>query len=215
MRSRSQRVSPEENDLEKGLKMLSDTLEEGLRSYEIGEKVRALRLKKQMALVELGRHTGLSAGLLSKIERSNIYPPLPTLLRIALVFGVGLDYFFRDDAARQAPAVVRRSERQRFPDTPESETVSYFFESLDFSANERKLNAYLADFQPVDADAAAVHVHEGVEFLHVLGGRLALTVGRRDYELEEGDSVYFEASVPHSYRRLGRHQCTAIVVTTA
>ena len=52
--------------------MLSTTLEEGLRNYEIGEKVRALRLRKKMALVELGKHTGLSAALLSKIERSNI-----------------------------------------------------------------------------------------------------------------------------------------------
>lgn len=194
--------------------MLSETLEEGLRGYEIGEKVRALRLKKQMALVELGRHTGLSAALLSKIERSNIFPPLPTLLRIALVFGVGLDYFFRDDAARQAPTVVRRGERQRFPDTPEG-TVSYFFESLNFNANERKLNAYLADFQPAANDAAPQHVHNGVEFLHVLAGRLGIEVGRREFTLEEGDSIYFEASVPHSYRRLGRNRCTAMVVTTA
>lgn len=194
--------------------MLSDTLEEGLRSYEIGEKVRALRLKKKMALVELGRHTGLSAALLSKIERSNIYPPLPTLLRIALVFGVGLDYFFRDEAARQAPAVVRRAERRRFPDRPDGEPVSYFFESLDFTANERKLNAYLADFQPVAAEAAALHVHEGVEFLYVLGGRLAIAVGRHEYVLEEGDSIYFDSSVPHSYRRVGADPCTAVVVTT-
>src|SRR5688572_31195952 len=60
--------------LMEGKRMLSTTLEEGLRNYEIGEKVRALRLRKKMALVELGRHTGLSAALLSKIERSNIYP---------------------------------------------------------------------------------------------------------------------------------------------
>ncbi|MGZ5476980.1 MAG: helix-turn-helix domain-containing protein, partial [Thermoanaerobaculia bacterium] len=95
--------------------MLSPTLQEGLRNYEIGQKVRALRLKKKMALVELGRHTGLSAALLSKIERSNIYPPLPTLLRIAMVFGVGLDYFFRDESKRVL-SIVRRAERQRFPD---------------------------------------------------------------------------------------------------
>jgi transcriptional regulator with XRE-family HTH domain len=194
--------------------MLSTTLEEGLRNYEIGEKVRALRLKKKMALVELGRHTGLSAALLSKIERSNIYPPLPTLLRIALVFGVGLDYFFRDESTRRPPAVVRRGDRQRFPDRPDGGTVSYFFESLDFNANERKLSAYLADFQPVAPDEAAPHVHEGAEFLHLLGGRLGMTIGRQEHVLEEGDSIYFDPSVPHSYRRLGRNRCTGLVVTT-
>ena len=126
--------------------MLSSTLEEGLRNYEIGDKVRALRLRKKMALVELGRHTGLSAALLSKIERSNIYPPLPTLLRIAMVFGVGLDYFFADESKRPVISIVRRKERTSFPDTLDGK-VSYFFESLDFNANERKLNAYHAEFQ--------------------------------------------------------------------
>ncbi len=193
--------------------MLSSTLEEGLRSYEIGDKVRALRLRKKMALVELGRHTGLSAALLSKIERSNIYPPLPTLLRIAMVFGVGLDYFFRDESKRQVASIVRRGERQRFPNQPDGGAVSYYFESLDFTASERKLNAYLADFQPVPAGESAPHVHEGVELLHVLTGRLAMTIGRHEHELEEGDSIYFDASVPHSYRRAGRNKCTAVVVT--
>ena len=49
--------------------MLSDTLKSGLENYGIGEKLRLLRLKKKMGLVELGRHTGLSAALLSKVER--------------------------------------------------------------------------------------------------------------------------------------------------
>lgn len=193
--------------------MLSSTLEEGLRNYEIGDKVRALRLKKKMALVELGKHTGLSAALLSKIERSNIYPPLPTLLRIAMVFGVGLDYFFRDETKRPVASVVRRAERQRFPDQPDGGRVSYYFESLDFTASERKLNAYYAEFQPVPAEEATPHVHEGVEFLHVLTGKLSITVGRTEHELDEGDSIYFDASVPHSYRRVGRNRCGAMVVT--
>lgn len=195
--------------------MLSSTLEEGLRNYEIGEKVRALRLRKKMALVELGRHTGLSAALLSKIERSNIYPPLPTLLRIAMVFGVGLDYFFLDESKRQVVSIVRREERQRFPDQPDGGVVSYFFESLDFTATERKLNAYHAEFQPVAPEDAVPHVHGGVEFLHVLGGCLVIAIGRAEHELNEGDSIYFDASVPHSYRRKGRNRCTAMVVTTA
>lgn len=193
--------------------MLSRTLDEGLRNYEIGEKVRALRLGKSMALVELGRHTGLSAALLSKIERSNIFPPLPTLLRIAMVFGVGLEHFFSDDSAHRALSIVRKKERVRFPDSTEGR-VSYFFESLDFNANDRKLSAYHADFQPAPAGEAVTHVHEGVEFLHMLSGGLLLTIGRQEHELGEGDSIYFDSTVPHSYRRRGKVRCTAVVVTT-
>jgi len=49
--------------------VLSETLTKGLGHYAIGDKLRALLLKKKMGLVELGRHTGLSAAMLSKFER--------------------------------------------------------------------------------------------------------------------------------------------------
>jgi transcriptional regulator with XRE-family HTH domain len=54
--------------------MLSKTLQDGLNDYEIGAKIRALRLKKKIGLVDLGKHTGLSPALLSKIERSRLFP---------------------------------------------------------------------------------------------------------------------------------------------
>ena len=87
--------------------MLSETLAKGLSDYAIGDKLRALRLKKKMGLVELGRHTGLSAAMLSKVEFRKLFPTLPTLLRIALVFSVGLEYFFSDDRKRHVIGIVR------------------------------------------------------------------------------------------------------------
>src|SRR3954454_25166586 len=113
--------------------MLSETLTHGLRRYEIGSKIRALRLKKKLGLVQLGEHTGLSAALLSKIERGNLFPTLPTLLRIAMVFGVGLDYFFIDRDDIRIPRVARKTERVRLPNRPGNGAApSYLFESLDF-----------------------------------------------------------------------------------
>ncbi len=91
--------------------MVSKTIEDNLRPYQIGPKLRALRLKKSMGLVELGKHTGLSPALLSKLERDKLYPTLPTLLRIAMVFSVGLDYFFTDERKRHVVSVVRKEER--------------------------------------------------------------------------------------------------------
>ena len=193
--------------------MISKTLEEGLRSYEIGEKLRGLRLRKKMGLVELGRHTGLSPALLSKIERSRLFPTLPTLQRIALVFGVGLEYFFQDERRRRALAVVRRAERQRFPDRPGTKEPAYFFESLDYTATERKLSAFLAEFQRQPAGKEIAHQHYGVEFLYLLEGTLTLEIKDDERTLEAGDSIYFDSSVPHSYRRVGKERCSAVVVT--
>src|ERR671911_2479316 len=98
--------------------MLSATLNAGLQGYGIGAKIRALRLKKKMGLVELGRHTGLSPAMLSKIERGRLFPTLPTLLRIALVFSVGLDYFFAGARDKPLVAITRKDERGMLQDRP-------------------------------------------------------------------------------------------------
>jgi hypothetical protein len=56
---------------------MTDAISEGLGRYSIGEKLRSLRLRKSMGLVELGKHTGLSAALLSKLERESCFPHCP------------------------------------------------------------------------------------------------------------------------------------------
>ena len=189
--------------------MLSETLQKGLSQYSIGEKLRALRLKKKMGLVELGQHSGLSPALLSKIERGRLIPTLPTLLRISLVFSVGLEHFFQP-ASRPTLAVVRRAERKRFPEKLDARSPGYFFESLDFPALERSMNAYHVEFETA---ASAVHDHSGAEFLYILEGELLVTVAGDGHELAAGDSMYFDSSVPHSYQRRGSPACRAIVVT--
>ena len=192
---------------------LSDTISEGLGRYSIGEKLRTLRLRKSMGLVELGKHTGLSAALLSKLERGKLFPTLPTLLRIAMVFGVGLDYFFTDERKRRVVGVVRREERVRFPERPGTPDVPYYFECLDYRATERKLSAYLADFQDVPTSKQKPHQHAGVEFLYLLKGSLALKIGSDEFVLEADDAIYFDSAVLHSYMRRGAKPCVGVIVT--
>ncbi len=194
---------------------MNKTIVEGLRPYAVGEKLRGLRLKKSMGLVELGKHTGFSAAMLSKLERGKVFPTLPTLLRIAMVFSVGLDYFFTDERKRHVVAIVRKNERLRFADKMGSAAAAYHFESLDFLANQRKFNAFLADFDAEPSDKIRLHQHAGVEFLYVLRGKLDLTIGSDVHSLEAGDSIYFDSTVRHGYRRVSSHSTAAVVVTAA
>jgi transcriptional regulator with XRE-family HTH domain len=193
--------------------MLSQTLQDGLNDYAIGAKIRALRLKKKMGLVELGKHTGLSPALLSKIERGRLFPTLPTLLRIALVFGVGLEYFFAGARDKPLVALVRKSQRVPLPERPAARDVAYRFESLDYPATERKFNCYLAEFFPVAPEKLRPHEHPGVEFIYTIQGSLTLHIGAEEHTLAAGDSIYFDSNVPHAYRRAGARTCTAVVVT--
>lgn len=194
---------------------MNKTITEGLKPYALGEKLRGLRLKKSMGLVELGKHTGLSPAMLSKLERGKLFPTLPTLLRIAMVFSVGLDYFFTDERKRHVVAVVRKKERLRFAEKMGGVEVVYHFESLDFPANERRFSGFLAHFEVGRSEKIKLHQHAGVEFLYVVQGKLHLTIGTDVHSLEAGDSIYFDSSVRHGYRGTSSHSTTAVVVTAA
>jgi len=191
--------------------MLSETLATGLEHYKIGPKIRALRLKKKLGLVQLGQHTGLSPGMLSKIERGALFPTLPTLLRIALVFGVGLEHFFIEGKDRSTVAVIRKRDRLRLPDRPDETPPSYLFESLDFPVTDRKMEAFFAEF-PMQSKPSEPHSHSGAELIYVIKGQLVVNVDGDDISLNEGDAMYFDPSAPHSYRREGRSSCSTVVV---
>ena len=78
-----------------------DSIRHILSSYDIGQKLRHLRLRKKIALVDLGKHTGLSASMLSQLENGKLIPTLPTLARVAMVFDVGLDFFFGEKRSKR------------------------------------------------------------------------------------------------------------------
>ena len=62
-----------------------DTISRVLSAYDLGAKLRQLRMRKKIALTELGKHTGLSASMLSQLENGKLIPTLPTLARVAMV----------------------------------------------------------------------------------------------------------------------------------
>ncbi len=190
------------------------TIQRVLSTYDIGQKLRQLRLRKKIALVDLGKHTGLSASMLSQLETGKMIPTLPTLARIAMVFDVGLDFFFDDRRRRKLFTVVRKGDRIRFPDRADSPTPAYFFECLAFSAQEKGLQAYLAEFPVRSAEESREHMHEGSEFVYVIEGTLSIHCHGEQYTLQDGDSVYFDSSEPHSYRGIGAAAAKAVVITT-
>ena len=190
-----------------------ETIHRVLSGYDIGRKLRALRLRKKIALVDLGRHTGLSASMLSQLENGKLVPTLPTLARIAMVFDVGLDHFFGARRGQKTFSVTRAAERIRFPDRADTPTPAYFFECLAFAAQGKGLQAYLAEFPHRHAPDVQEHVHDGAEFLVVLDGALGIRFEGEERVLKAGDSVYFDATEPHAYRGASRSVARAVVVT--
>src|SRR5579871_823824 len=187
-------------------------VEEFISEKHIGARIKALRLKKSMGLVELGRHTGLSASFLSQLETGRVVPTLRNLARIAMVFSKDLNYFFEPEPTTLF-RVHRRKDRVRLPQTGANDP-SYFFESLGYLVPDRQLDPYFAEFLPgkVGQEARA-HQHIGCEFLYVLTGVLEVRHGEGSYRLEAGDAVYFDANTIHSYVCCGDKPATAVIVT--
>lgn len=190
--------------------MLSETLADSLETYRIGPKIHRLRLDKDLALAQLGDHTGLSAGMLSKIERGLVVPTLPTLMRIAMVFGVGLDHFFTSGEDQPTCAHVPKGTRIKLP-IMVADRLAYHFESLDFPVTSQKMEAYLAEF-PAGAPPSDPHKHPGLELVFVLSGTLGVLIHGRTRVLETEDTLCFDAGFNHRYENLGPATTRAIVV---
>ncbi|HWC97516.1 MAG TPA: XRE family transcriptional regulator [Candidatus Sulfopaludibacter sp.] len=191
-----------------------ETIARWVGSYDLGRKLRELRLRKKIALADLARHTGLSSSMLSQLETGKLIPTLPTLARIAMVFDVGLEHFFGTKRNKRRFAVVRRQERIRFPERADAPNPSYFFECLAFATQGKVFETYLAEFPVQSADTGTPHQHDGAEFVHVLEGTLVIGFEDEDQELHTGDSAYFDPAEPHTYRATGKHPARAIVITS-
>lgn len=209
--TRAQNVHYNENNLNNGEKYEA-SIGRMLSGYQVGAKLRRLRLRKKIGLVDLGKHTGLSASLLSQLENGKTIPTLPTLARIAMVFDVGLEYFFDDQRSKRVFAVTRAAERMRFPDRPDNPVPAYFFEVLAYGAKEKRVSAYVAEFPARKAEEVREHYHEGWELVHVVSGILVIRFESEEHVLGAGDSVYFDAMEPHAYRGGSDPPAHAIVV---
>uniref|UniRef100_E6PX51 Transcriptional regulator, XRE family (Modular protein) n=1 Tax=mine drainage metagenome TaxID=410659 RepID=E6PX51_9ZZZZ len=190
----------------------SETAENFIAEKHIGERIKRLRLKKSMGLVELGKHTGLSASFLSQLETGRVVPTLRNLARIAMVFSKDLSYFFETEP-HSLFRIHRQKERVRLPQSG-TEDPTYFFESLGYMVPDRLMDPYFAEFIPLrKTQNIRPHVHAGCEFLYALQGELEIRHGDQISVLEPGDAVYFDASTPHAYVCLGKTPAVALIVT--
>lgn len=191
---------------------IPDGLRTELGRYLLGQKLRALRLRRSMGLAQLGERTSLSPALLSKIENGRLVPTLPTLLRIAMVFDVTLDHFFENDFRQKVISITRKEDREQSFSLNPADNDCYQLTRLDLGLGDRKFQPYLAEFLGETDENGKPHMHQGVEFIHVLRGTLQMLLGSDTYVLHSGDSIYFDSSLRHSYKRIGDEQCVGFVV---
>ena len=185
-----------------------------LEALRIGSKIRELREKRRYTLHDMTAKTGLPKDLLAQIESGEFIPPIATLMKLASALGVGMTYFFKDEAGSEKIAVTRAREHVRMKRRPHHREgeVNYIYEALETRKANKHMEPFLVEFPVQDTSEMVFVSHQGEEFLHLLEGQLEFRSIDHVEVLNSGDSIYFESDLSHSFRCLGEKSAKAIVV---
>lgn len=180
----------------------------------IPKKLRALRKNKNISLGELAEQTGLTKGYLSRIENSETPPPISTLGKIATALGVDItDLFAKLEEPIQNQELAISRNLKGTPIDGRGTSYGYYYENLALEKKGKNMEPFIVTVgfdHPVDIQTE--FCHQGEEFLYVLEGSMEFFFKGKSYILEQGDSVYFDADIPHSGKSIGNKKAKLLIV---
>jgi len=196
--------------------MAKDVKDE-LKDLNLGQKIKNLRQRRGLSLFQMAERANLSEPLLAQIEGEVVAPPVATLLKISKALGVNIGYFFQEQETEKRAVIVPKNDRKkvfrRIHEDPSK--VGYYYESLAYPKAEKNMEPFHVTFDVKKREDLLFFTHKGEEFLYVLEGQLEFNYENETYSLESGDSLYFDSSIPHAFRAVGKKNATAIDVIYA
>jgi transcriptional regulator with XRE-family HTH domain len=176
----------------------------------IAKNIKTLRLSKKISLQELSKLTGLTRGYLSKVERARKAPPFSTLNKVALTLGVDVTSLLKENAEELMDtkiSVARKGKGKKV--TTKGTLYGYEYEALAYNKPGKNMQPFI--IEPA-SEQEVVFQHEGEELMYTLEGTHEFTYDGKKYILREGDSVYFDSTVPHSGRGIGRKKTKILAI---
>ena len=193
---------------------------------QIGERIRAERVRRGISLRGLARGVGVSPSLISQIETGKCQPSVSTLYAITTVLGVSVQDVFGETRALEGRAVADRvAAGQATPADPLSAAEraepagsvvcpgQREVLELDSGVTWQRLGLVpgsrvdflLVSYAPGGCSSPEGHLmqHAGTEYVYLIQGELVVTLGLRSHRLTPGDAVSFASATPHSYRNDG------------
>lgn len=163
----------------------------------IGHEVRTFRKKLGITVTDLAAASGLSLGMLSKIENGNISPSLGTLQALSRGLGVPLTAFFRRYEEVRNAVFVKAGEGVELERRGTRAGHQYnLLGHIDSNSSGVVVEPYLITLSD-DSDIFPTFQHEGMEFLYMLEGEVVYRHADRLFRMQPGDSLYFDADAPH------------------
>jgi transcriptional regulator with XRE-family HTH domain len=166
----------------------------------IGKGVRVFRKAAGFGLVELAKLAGLSSGMLSRIENGTISPSLATLQAVARALQVPVTSLFREFDEVRDTTFVRAGKGLRV--SRAGPRIGHEYRILGHTTSKRMaMEPYLMSYTNA-AEVFSVFQRAGNEFIYILEGKLTYRHGNKLYRMSPGDSLLFDAEVPHGPEEL-------------
>jgi transcriptional regulator with XRE-family HTH domain len=178
----------ENQDLDIGvIRMIDET--------QLGERIREYRIKRGLTLQELAEKSGITRGYLSKIEKAKKAPPVSTVISLAKALSVSISEIFGERENNKSPvSVVKKGDRPFI--ARDGSVFGYAYQTLAHKFHNRHMEPYILTL-PHKPRQNALFQHKGEEMMFVLDGTMKFFHGEKEFIVEEGDCIYFDASIPH------------------
>lgn len=173
---------------------------------EVGRRLRDVRMAHGLTIRDLARQSNLNVNTLSMIENGKTSPSLETLMQLSFALGTPITAFFEDNAPKNQIAYYKAGQRPK---------VAFAHGTLeDLGAGMPKHNAesFLVSLDPHRDSGEIPIVHTGREVVFCLEGQLIYTIGDQTFLLEPGDSLLFEAHLPHRWRNPSELPAVSLLV---
>ena len=157
---------------------------------EIGKKIKALRIQKNLTQEELADRAELTKGFISQVERDLTSPSIATLIDILQCLGTVLKTFFND--SEDCQIVFRKGDFFEKKDAELKNTIEWIIPN----AQKNMMEPILVTIEP-GGSTYPDNPHEGEEFGYVLRGSLEIRIGTQVYRAKKGESFYFTPSQKH------------------
>lgn len=168
----------------------------------IGHEVRRLRKKLGLTVADLGQATGISVGMLSKIENGNTSASLATLQALSRALGVPVTDFFRSYEEPRNAVFVKKGEGVEIE--RRGTRAGHQYRLLGYIENNTS-GVVVEPYEltlTAESDTFPAFQHEGIELIYLLEGEVEYRHGDQTFTMEPGDSLFFDADSPHGPNKL-------------
>jgi XRE family transcriptional regulator, regulator of sulfur utilization len=201
-------------DVRDNVQRVTATAPAPAEQLNVGPRVRALREHMGLSLRDLAERSGVSAPMLSQVERGETSPTLAVAARIATGLELTLSQLLRLDEG-EAVTVVRSSERRRGGNPRRGHSYEVLTPPLPGQRAEVSLHSLAVRAATGAGDDPPMHEPGARETAVVVAGTVRLVCDGKTYELGEGDAVTFDADLPHRFENAGDEDARMLAVVAA